>query len=542
MYDELLAVLIAAFPVSVQAQSESSAASATALLAQDDAAAEDARLIAMLKRSIPQTMRRHGTPGLNIALARHGKVIWEEGFGLADLDAGKPMTKDTVLRSGSMGKTYTATAVMRLSDQGLIEIVDPINDYLKGFQVVNPLGEREVTFLDLLTHRSGLGGNAAGCSFSRPKPLGEHLTLEYPKKFFWSYGELTLPRWTSRAGERFMYSNFGMATLGYLVEAINEDGLTFSEYVQENILDPLGMSSSQYPPVQDEEHIRPEIFERLSKGYARFGRFYLPTPTIYFSDYPAGAMVTTPGDHIRLLLAYHEGGTFDGYKLLEESTVKKMLSPKADPFLGLVWFLENVGQWNSSFGHGGAHMYGWMNHFACYPKQDFAVVVATNQWVMHGGRSSEVTEIPGMISKFLSNPDRVQPSTDEPLAPVPTYVCCDVKTSVPGSPSWKRSYVVGLVVAERLKGSLGIKDSLDAAMVQKMAGGVRVRTEPGEEALEWDPDGFRAGVNDMLSAEMTPTAIAAFLASDRVRVNQKEMQSIGRELGGDGAPRFGVIQ
>ena len=61
-------------------------------------------------------------------------------------------------------------------------------------------------------------------------------------------------------------------------------------------IDPLGMTSTQYPPVQDAAHIRPEIFARMSTGYALFGNVRIPTPAIYFADHPAGTVVTTPGE------------------------------------------------------------------------------------------------------------------------------------------------------------------------------------------------------------------------------------------------------
>src|SRR6185295_19108991 len=123
-------------------------------------------LIAALKEDIPQILRLVGTPGLNLAIARRGQVIYEDGFGYADLERKIPMTAATVTHSGSMGKTYTATAVMQLVEQGVIGLDDPVNKYLKEFQIRNPLGDREITFRDLLTHRSGLNGNTAGSEFT----------------------------------------------------------------------------------------------------------------------------------------------------------------------------------------------------------------------------------------------------------------------------------------------------------------------------------------------------------------------------------------
>src|SRR5262249_11506777 len=122
---------------------------------------QDQQLVAVLKESIPHVLRLLGTPGLNLAVARHGQGIWEDAFGFADLERKIPMTKAPVFHSGSMGKTYTATAVMQLVEQGVLELDAPVNRYFTAFQVKNPLGGRDVTIRDLLTHRSGLAGNAA---------------------------------------------------------------------------------------------------------------------------------------------------------------------------------------------------------------------------------------------------------------------------------------------------------------------------------------------------------------------------------------------
>ena len=497
-------------------------------IAREEAPANDARLIEALKSFIPHVMRQVGTPGLNIALARRGKVIWEEGFGYANLEKKTPMTPQTVMRSGSMGKTYTATAVMQLVEQGVIGLFDPINKYLKEFQVINPLGEREITFHDLLTHRGGLSSNDAGSDFLPPKPLGQSLKEDYGKKMFKIYEGTVVPRWSSKVGEKFQYSNFGIATLGYLVEVTNPEKLSFSEYQQKHIIDPLGMTSTQYPPVQDAAHVRPDIFARVSTGYAQFGPVDIPTPDIFFADFPAGAVVTTPGDHIRLLLAYLNQGNYNGYQLLKPETVRLMLSPRVDAgsgsAVGLVWVLKNLNKPDYNFQHGGAHMYGWNNEFRAYPDQDFAIVVATNHWNVPNpaerGAKRESQLICDFISSWLmrekANYRRTQPAA---------------------SWAWKTSYVIGLMIVDSTKGGLGIESPITPEMIEAMAVKAKVRTEAENGASVWDPAGFRAGVKDMMSIRMIPAAIKAFLESERLQVAPEELDIIFRELGGSGSFR-----
>ena len=95
---------------------------------QDSTEVPDAALITALERLIPQVMAASGTPGVNLALARRGKVVWERGFGYADLHERTPMTPATVFHSGSMGKTYTATAVMQMVEQDALGLDEAITD------------------------------------------------------------------------------------------------------------------------------------------------------------------------------------------------------------------------------------------------------------------------------------------------------------------------------------------------------------------------------------------------------------------------------
>jgi CubicO group peptidase (beta-lactamase class C family) len=164
--------------------------------------ADKTGLIDAAREFIPHVMRKENVPGLNIALGLHGAIIWEEGFGYADLSQQRPMTPKTVMRSRSMGKTYTATAVMQLVEQGIIGLHQPINDFL-DFPITNPLGEREITAYDLLTHRSGLAMNtAAHSTFGTPAPLPEHLPGTYAGTHHENYDGRTMPVWGAKVGDQ----------------------------------------------------------------------------------------------------------------------------------------------------------------------------------------------------------------------------------------------------------------------------------------------------------------------------------------------------
>ena len=479
----------------------------------------DARLIESLKNTIPFLMGQNPTPGLNIALARHGKVIWEAGFGFADLEKKIPMAANTVFHSGSIGKTFTATATMQLVEQGVIGLHDPVNKYFKTLKVTNPLGEREVTAYDLLTHRSGLAENAAACDFNAPEPLEAYIVHAYAKPTSEGYGDHYVRRWTAKVGEKYQYSNLGMSTLGYLVQVTNREGLSFSDYVQRHIIDPLGMKSTQFPPVQDAAHVRKDIFNRMSKGYAVFGEVFVPTPTIYIGDYPAGTVVGTPGDLLHLALAFANHGNYNGYQLLKPETVRLMLTPQqklaGNVQGGFVWRLIDVGQPDFNFEHSGAHMFGWTNDYRAYPEQDFAVAVATNSWNMGVDLRSVAPPIEDFISAWLKYEKAGAHKT----------------AREPHTWSWKTSYVMGMVMVERIKGGLGINRPITPELVGAMSSGTRLSELSTRAKEDWDPAGFRAGVEDMLKVEMKPAALKAFVESDRIRINPEELLPISKQLG-----------
>jgi CubicO group peptidase (beta-lactamase class C family) len=479
-------------------------------------------LIESAKEVIPHILRHHNCPGLNIAVAREGEVIWEEGFGFADLSREIPMTAKTVAHSGSMGKTYTATAAMQLVERGVIDLSEPINTYL-DFKISNPLGEREITTHDLLTHSYGAAENAAHSGFVPPKPLAEHI----PEVFERGENDLfrgAVPLWTAKVGERMQYSNLGMGVLGLLVERTNPEGLSYSDYIQTHIIDPLGMISTQYPPVQDEAHIRPDIWENSSAGYTGFGPVRVPTPAIYFGEFPAGGIMTTPGDHIRVLLAYLNNGSLNRFQLLKPETVKQMLTPQVNEFpnrpgvgLGLIWLLGNVNKPNFWFGHSGAHMFGWHNDYRAYPKLDLAVAAFSNQWsLVHGPPV-------GVVIEYIASLVEAGMSSNKP----------------PASWAWKASYLMGLMMVYSTNIYVGIREPFSPEMIDAMASGAQVRKEGSNGENLWDEDGLRSGMQDLMSVEQSISGVQEFIASDRCRVNRGELEILFRELGGTANFPFG---
>jgi CubicO group peptidase (beta-lactamase class C family) len=484
---------------------------------------QDRGLIDFLRGLIPEVIRQGHVPGLNVAVARRGSVIWEDGFGFADLASSRPMRADTVFRSGSMGKTYVSTAIMQLVEAGRIALDGPVSEYV-GFEVVNPLGDRAVTVQDLLTHRSGLTTNSASSSFRPPPPLEQHLREDFVR------GQLdqrrgSLPKWSAPPGRMAQYSNSGMALLGLIVQRKNGDGLTVGRYIEKHIMEPLGMALSCHPDgnYDDPERVPAEVRERLGTGYTGWGQVNAPTGKIYFKDFPAGLVMSIPGEHIKMLLAYLNGGQFGGGRILSARTVETMLSPRAElpgrasmtegqTLIGLGWMMGNVGELRHWFGHGGAHMYGWRHNYRAYPQLDLAIMVATNRWD---------------ISKPLDNR-----YASELVLDLAAEFLADEADGVRRESSrswvWKRSYAAGLHYAAECLWRLGIREELASQVARAVATGAQGGADPIEA------DAFDLAVRDFSGTDITLAGVERFVPSDACRLSRAELNLAWADLGGIG--------
>ncbi|HEY3812489.1 MAG TPA: serine hydrolase domain-containing protein [Caulobacteraceae bacterium] len=482
----------------------------------------DLRLIEALRALIPISMRMTGEPGLSLALARRGRAIWKAGFGHADLATREAMTPDHVHKVGSISKPYVATAVMQLVEDGVLGLDQRADTHLP-FKVENPLGERAITLRDLLTHQSGLClGDAGQSRAETPRPLEEALRDAYGRDRQGAYEQTRSPTWSAKVGEAWQYSNLGTATLGLVVQRANREGLSFADFVQRRIIEPLGMTSAQFPPVQDAAHVRPDLWRRLAPGYARMGGAYLPTPPVQIEAYPAGSAMMTPADHLRFLLAFMNGGVLDGQRILKAETVAEMLSPQRvgsppDYQQGLIWWVKDAGKPTEEFSHGGAYMFGWVNAGVAYPKLDAALVVSANEWPLPGGGVTR-----DLLQRFILD-----------------WLLLEARGGVAapeGDWAWRASYLMGLVMVDSLQGALGMTTRLTPEETRAMAAAAIFDPEAPGGGAGWDPDGFVAGVEDLRGVRITADGVTAFRDSGRMQLTPADAVILHRALGGGGDP------
>lgn len=210
------------------------------------------------REHLQATMERRKIPGTGAFVKRGAEVLFDEGVGLADREAGRPVTTETIFGIGSVTKCFTCVAIMQLVDAGKLDVNDPVCDYLPKLSEATGSDLTGITLHHLMTNSSGLPplpflAHALVRSY-RDDPSKELLKIDLEKlpepidttdelvEHIAAAGvELLAP-----PGTLFSYSNDGFAMLGRIVELVS--GERYEDYVREHILEPLGMTRSLFDP------------------------------------------------------------------------------------------------------------------------------------------------------------------------------------------------------------------------------------------------------------------------------------------------------
>jgi CubicO group peptidase (beta-lactamase class C family) len=191
------------------------------------ASAQSAATTAAVTDYVKAEMQRQHIPGLSLLVVKQGKIIRAEGFGLANIELQVPVKPETIFQSGSVGKQFTATAIMMLVEEGKISLDDPLTKYFPDA----PATWKEVTVRNLLSHTAGFGDYPKNFDFRKDWTEDEEL------KVIESIPLAYAP------GTKWEYSNFGYVTLGILIHRVT--GEFYGDFLQQRIFQPLGMSTTR---------------------------------------------------------------------------------------------------------------------------------------------------------------------------------------------------------------------------------------------------------------------------------------------------------
>ncbi len=328
----------------------------------------------------------------SVLVARGSEALLSKGYGSADLEWAIPNSPDTKFRLGSVTKQFTAACILLLEERGKLSVNDPVKKYMPDA----PAAWDKVTIFNLLTHTSGIPNFTSFPDYAKLEPFATtpaELVARFRDK------PLDFP-----PGESWNYSNSGYVLLTYLIEKIAGD--TYANFLNENILTPLGMKDTG---VDSNSAV---IWHRAS-GYARNGARIENAGFVNMTiPQGAGALYSTTEDLLKW-----EQGLFGG-KVLKPESLAKMTTPfKSDYAFGLT---VHTASGRKVIEHGGG-IEGFSTALAYYPQGKVTVVVLENVTgaaspeeiasklaaVAHGetvtlpGERKEITLDPKTLSRYV---------------------------------------------------------------------------------------------------------------------------------------------
>jgi CubicO group peptidase (beta-lactamase class C family) len=259
-------------------------------------------------------------PGCVVLIVKKGTIIYRKAFGTANLELNVPMQPEMIFRTGSMGKQYTAIAILQLVEQGKIALQDSVQKYVRDF----PSKGYTITIENLLTNTSGIKNyqeivNTSNELINYTPKQGVDYFKNEPLEF--------------KPGSQFKYSNSNFYLLGYIIELVTGKG--YEEYLQQNVLNRAGLKSTYY--------IHPEkIIPNMASGYSRFdGKLENAILENVTTMYAAGALMANVDD----LYKWHQA--LYSLKIVNKETLDKAFTPYkfADGSLseyGYGWFVKNI--------------------------------------------------------------------------------------------------------------------------------------------------------------------------------------------------------
>ncbi len=322
--------------------------------------------IDLLSAWIEAQMAYKGLPGLSIGIVYDQQLVWAKGYGFANIDKKIPATPKTLYRIASISKLFTSTALLHLRDAGKLQLDDPVNKYLPWFSIRVKMDDTPPILLrHLITHTSGLPREAAF-------PYWD--TAAFP-----TYEEIreTLPsqQLVLRPDTRWKYSNLAVSLAGSVVAAVS--GMSYEDYVEQNILQPLGMLDTFVRTV-------PQDHPDFAVGYGRrmpdLSRELRP-----FGDCkgitPAANLTTNVQDLAKFAMLQFRDGAAGDAQILSGHTLREM---HAVHWLDESWqtgwgwgFMVMRIKGKTFIGHGGSLM-GFRTNLMLCPQEKVGVIVLTN--------------------------------------------------------------------------------------------------------------------------------------------------------------------
>ena len=295
-------------------------------------------------------------PGFSIAVGKDGKIVWSEGFGLADVAVHKPVTPQTQFRVGSVSKTFTAVGLMLLVEQGKVDLDADIHKYVPSF----PDKGAVITTRELAGHLAGFRhyrGNEFALNHHYESLLdGLRIFQDDPLLF--------------KPGEKFSYSSYGFNLIGVVMESAAHE--KYSDWMQQAVFGPLQLTNTM-PEVPGQEPGACTLFYTLAEDKTNF--VVAPMVDNGFK-LPSGGYLSNPEDMVRFGFALLRPGLLQASSLKAMMTSQKTATGQSTGY-GVGWMVRQDAHGGRVWTHSGGAM-GGSAELVIYPERGLVIAMAAN--------------------------------------------------------------------------------------------------------------------------------------------------------------------
>jgi len=350
----IITLILIALVFSVNAQTKSSSKSAPLTPTSPESVGMSAERLARIDAMCEQAVKSGDLPGIVALVARKGKIVFHQAYGMAENSSGRKMKDDDLFRIASQSKAITSTAVMMLWEEGKFQLDDPISKFIPEFKnprvlesfkysdtsyTTTAAADKEITIRHLLTHTSGIGygvidGDERMRMIYNKAGITDLFTTE-PITIEESVRKLAKLPLHHNPVEKFTYSE-GLDVLGYFIEIVSE--MPFDEFLRKRLFDPLGMDDTWFylPGVKAERLV--SVQQKEDDKWVKY------PVTFYDTDYPikgsktffsgGAGLSSTAMDYATFLQMYLNGGELNGVRILSRTTIQSIMGNQTEDLFG----------------------------------------------------------------------------------------------------------------------------------------------------------------------------------------------------------------